>query len=98
MYKEPELKDIKYIMSRRKKSFLAIFAIIILAGLIIATALPPIYKSEAIIRVDEQEISEDFVQSTVSEFVGERISKISQQVLNRAKLIEIAKILKSLNR
>lgn len=92
MYKEPELKDIKYIMSRRKKSFLAIFAIIILAGLIIATALPPIYKSEAIIRVDEQEISEDFVQSTVSEFVGERISKISQQVLNRAKLIEIAKL------
>jgi uncharacterized protein involved in exopolysaccharide biosynthesis len=92
MYKEPELKDIKYIMSRRKKSFLVIFAIIILAGLIIATALPPIYKSEAIIRVDEQEISEDFVQSTVSEFVGERISKISQQVLNRAKLIEIANL------
>ena len=92
MYKEPELKDIKYVMSRRKKGFLAIFAIIILAGLIIATALPPIYKSEAIIRVDEQEISEDFVQSTVSEFVGERISKISQQVLNRAKLVEIANL------
>jgi uncharacterized protein involved in exopolysaccharide biosynthesis len=92
MYKEPELKDIKYVMRRRKKGFLAIFAIIILAGLIIAIALPPIYKSEAIISVDEQEISEDFVQSTVSEFVGERMSKISQQVLNRTKLIEIANL------
>ncbi len=90
MYKEPELKDIKHVISRRKKGFLALFAIIVLAGLIIAIALPPIYKSVAIIRVDEQEISENFVQSTVSEFVGERIVKISQQVLNRTKLLEIA--------
>lgn len=92
MYKEPELRDIRNIIHRRKKGFFTIFALIILGGLMVAIALPPIYKSESIIRVDEQEIPENFVQSTLSEFVGERIAKISQQVLNRKKLLEIAKL------
>jgi polysaccharide chain length determinant protein (PEP-CTERM system associated) len=87
---EYQLKDLRSIVSRRKKGFWTFFIIIFLAGVVTAIALPPIYKSEAIIQVEEQEISEEFVQSTISEFVGERITKISQQVLDRAKLLEIA--------
>ena len=87
---ELQLSQIKTIFSRRKKSFWTIFFILFLAGVITAIALPPIYKSEAIIRVNEQEISEEFVQSTITEFVGERITKLSQKILNRSKLIKIA--------
>ena len=90
MDKGLELKDIKNIISRRKKGFLTVFTIIALTGLIVAVALPPIYKSEAIIRVEEQEIPEDFVQSAMSDFVEDRIAMISQQVLNREKLFTIA--------
>lgn len=85
-----QLADLKTIISRRKRGFWAVFMIILLVGVITAIALPPIYKSEAIIRVDEQKISEEYVQSPISEFVGERITKISQKVLNRSKLLEIA--------
>lgn len=90
MDKDLELKDIKHVIGRRKKDFFVIFTIIFLTGLIVAIALPPIYKSEAIIRVEEQEIPEDFVQSALSDFVGERLARISQQVLNRDKLLTIA--------
>jgi uncharacterized protein involved in exopolysaccharide biosynthesis len=85
-----QLTDLKTIISRRKKGFWAVFMIIFLAGVITAIALPPIYKSEAIIQVEEQEISEDFVQSNVSDFVEERIAKINQLVLHRDNLLKIA--------
>lgn len=91
MDKNFEVKDIKNLISRRKKEFLSLFVLIFLAGLIVAIVLPPIYKSEAVIRVEQQEIPEDFVQSAISDFVGERLARISQQVLNRDKLLTIVK-------
>jgi len=85
-----QIPDFKAIISRRKKSFWAISVIIFLAGVVIAIALPPIYKSEAIIQVEEQEIPEDFVQSTVTDYMEERIAKINQNILHRDNLIKIA--------
>ena len=90
MDKGIELKEIKHIINRRKTGFLTIFFIIFLAGFIVAVALPPIYMSEAIIRVEEQDIPENFAQSAIPDYVDERIAKISQQVLNRDRLIAIA--------
>jgi uncharacterized protein involved in exopolysaccharide biosynthesis len=85
-----QLTDLKTIIRRRKKGFWAVFMIIFLAGIIVAIALPPIYKSEAIIQVVQQEISEDFVQSTISEYMEERIAKINQRILHRDNLLKIA--------
>jgi uncharacterized protein involved in exopolysaccharide biosynthesis len=86
-----QLTDIKTIIRRRKKGFWAIFTIIFLAGVITAIALPPIYKSAAIIQVEEQEIPQDFVQSTVSDYVEERLAKIKHHILDRNNLLRIAK-------
>ena len=86
---ENELRDLKEIVGRRKKGFIITFGIIFLAGIIVAIALPPVYRSEATIRLEDQQISEDFVRSTISEYIEEQIAKISQQVLNREKLAEI---------
>jgi uncharacterized protein involved in exopolysaccharide biosynthesis len=85
-----QLTDLKTIIRRRKKGFWAVFITIFLAGVVIAIALPPIYKSEAIIQVEEQEISEDFVQSNISEYMEERIAKINQRILHRDNLLKIA--------
>ena len=85
-----QFTELKTILKRRRKSFWAIFMIIFLAGVIIAIALPPVYKSEAIIKVEEQEIPEDFVQSTISEYMEERIAKINQEILHRENLLKIA--------
>jgi uncharacterized protein involved in exopolysaccharide biosynthesis len=40
--------------------------------------------------VEEQEISEDFVQSNISDYVEERIAKINQHILHRDNLLKIA--------
>jgi succinoglycan biosynthesis transport protein ExoP len=85
-----QLPNFKAIISRRKKGFWTVFVMIFLAGVITAIALPPIYKSEAIIQVEEQKIPEDFVQSTISDYMEERIAKINQNVLHRDNLIKIA--------
>jgi len=85
-----QLPHLKAIISRRKKGFWAVFITIFLAGVITAIALPPIYKSEAIIQVEEQKIPEGFVQSTISDYMEERIAKINQKVLHRDNLLKIA--------
>jgi succinoglycan biosynthesis transport protein ExoP len=85
-----QLPNLKAIISRRKKGFWAVFIIIFLAGGITAIALPPIYKSEAIIQVEEQKIPEGYVQSTIPDYMEERIAKINQNVLHRDNLLKIA--------
>jgi uncharacterized protein involved in exopolysaccharide biosynthesis len=89
---ETELKliDLKNVINRRKKGFWTVFLIIFLAGFVVTIALPPIYRSVAVIQVEEQEIPENYVQSTISDYVEERIDKISQQVLQREGLLSIA--------
>ena len=87
---EFQLTDLKNIVSRRKKGLLITFTSIFFIGIIVAIALPPIYLSDAIIRMEDQQISEDIVPSTISEYVEEQIAKISQQVLNRDRLVNLA--------
>ena len=90
MEKEINKTTINQIIRRRKKAFTTIFFLIFLAAVVVAIALPPIYKSEALIRIDDQEIPEGFVQPTMSDYVEQRIGKINQKVLSRPKLKEIA--------
>lgn len=59
-------------------------------ALLIAHALPPIYRSSATILVQEQEIPPDLVKSTITSFADERIQVISQQVMTRASLLKLA--------
>jgi uncharacterized protein involved in exopolysaccharide biosynthesis len=90
MEKEINKTTINQIIRRRKKSFTTIFFLIFLAAFVAAIALPPIYKSEALIRIDDQEIPEGIVQPTMPDFVEQRIGKIKQKVLSRPRLEEIA--------
>ena len=89
MEKDIELKDIKGFIRRRKVAFLITFLFVFFCGLSLAIILPPIYLSEATIRLEDQQIPEDYVKPTISEFAEERIQKISQQILSRPKLNEI---------
>ena len=89
MEKELELQEIKGFFRRRKKAFIIAFLLIFIIGVSIALLLPPIYTSEAMIRIEDQEIPENFVKSTITDFAEARIEKINQQILIRPKLLEI---------
>lgn len=87
-------KDINYFINlfKIKKWFIIISAVIIfLISLIIAYSLPSVYESTSTILIEEQQIPQDFVRTTVTGFAEQRIQTITQQILSRAKLMEIIK-------
>ncbi len=71
---------------RRKWTIAAVFA----AGATLATAValltPPVYQSAATILIEQQEIPQDFVRSTITSFADQRIQVISQRVMTSQNL------------
>jgi len=81
--------DYLAILKRRKK-LLFIPAIVIFAlAAIVAFSLPSIYRSEATILIEQQQIPTDLVRSTVTSFAGERIQIISQRVMTTENISKI---------
>lgn len=83
------LSDYLEILSRRKKQFIIPALLILLASIGLAFGLPSIYRSEATILIEQQEIPDDLVRSTVTSFAGERIQIISQRVMTTQNLSRI---------
>jgi len=62
----------------------ALVALTVAAYLAVVT--PPLYQSETTILVEPQQIPENYVQSTVTGSVQDRLNIISQQILSRTRL------------
>ena len=87
-------KDIGYYIHllKVKKWFLIIPALFIsLTSLLVAFLLPSKYLSSSTILIEEQQIPQDFVRTTVTGVADERIQTLTQQILSRTKLFEIIK-------
>ena len=85
--------DIRYylgILRRRYPYFLAAFLAVLGVSVIVAVMLPPIYRSEAKILVESQQIPADLVQSTVTGLAAERIEVTRQRITAREGLLAIA--------
>jgi succinoglycan biosynthesis transport protein ExoP len=83
--------DVKSIIRRRKKIFLATFALIFCACLAVAFYLPSIYKSEVMISIENQEIPEEYVKSTVTSYISERLEVLERKILSYPQLLKIIK-------
>ncbi|HID29388.1 MAG TPA: lipopolysaccharide biosynthesis protein, partial [Desulfobacterales bacterium] len=79
------------VVKRRRIHFLVPALIAFTLSVIIAFVLPPVYKSSGTILIEAQEIPREFVTSTVTGYVEERLQIITQLVLSRTKLLEIIK-------
>jgi uncharacterized protein involved in exopolysaccharide biosynthesis len=78
--------EIKAIIRRRKKLFFSSFALIFLICLIAAFALPSVYRATVMIVVENQEIPTEYVKSTITSFVSERLHVLTEKMLGYAKL------------
>jgi polysaccharide biosynthesis transport protein len=78
------------LLRRRSGQILAVAAALAALAFAVTIALPPVFRSSATILVQEQEIPTDLVRSTVTSFADERIQVISQQVMTRAVLLQLA--------
>jgi len=89
MNEQIDRQAIKGIIRRQKILFLVTFVAIFLLSTIIAFILPPVYRSQSTILVEEQQIPQEFVKSTITSYVEERLQVITKQILSRPRLLEI---------
>jgi polysaccharide biosynthesis transport protein len=84
-----EWNDVKSFIRRRRKSFVFLFLIIFFSSIIVAFALPPIYRAETTLVIEEQQVPENFVGSAITNYAEERLSIIRQQIFSSERLREI---------
>jgi len=84
-----DLRDILGFLRRRRVAVTVTAALLVLAAFATAFLWPPVYRSVATILVEEQEIPQDLVRSTVTSYADQRIQVIGQQVMTRANLLQI---------
>jgi succinoglycan biosynthesis transport protein ExoP len=77
------------ILKSRKKYFIIPALVVLVGAILIARLLPSIYQSSSTILIEEQQIPQEFVRSTVTGFADQRIQSLTQQILSRVKLWEI---------
>lgn len=85
------LQDYITMFKRNKNKMMLIAAVLFLLTVIIAVKWPATYKSSAIILIEQQEIPQDLVRSTVTSYADQRIQVISQRVMSSANLKKIIK-------
>lgn len=78
-------------VKRRLPLSLVVGLTLLLIAVALALGLPAVYKSKAIILIEQQEIPQDLVRSLVTSFADQRIQMISQRVLTNANLGQIIK-------
>lgn len=78
-------------LKRRSKIAVVMFAVILLFSLAYAILAKPTYRSSATILIEQQEIPQDLVRSTVTSFADQRIQMTIQRVMTFSKLSELIK-------
>jgi len=86
---EKGIQDYLCILKRNKNKMLVIGLIAFFLTVIIAVKWPASYKSTATILIEQQEIPQDLVRSTVTSYADQRIQVISQRVMSSVNLKKI---------
>jgi len=76
------------ILRRRAMLAFAVFALVLVAGVAIAVALPDLFRSTAVVLVERQ-LPESVVRPAVSGELESRLHVIRQEILSRARLTEL---------
>lgn len=83
------LSDIKGLIRRRAKLFIVLFSLIMIGAMTIAVALPPIYRSKAVIIIEAQQIPDEYVKSTITSYAEQRLDMLNREILRFGALKEI---------
>jgi protein tyrosine kinase modulator len=74
---------------RRKFRLVIPAVLIIVISLVVAMAMPPVYRSTGTVLIEEPEIPREFIRSTITSFAAERLQIIQQRVMTTQNLISI---------
>jgi succinoglycan biosynthesis transport protein ExoP len=81
--------DYLAVVLRRKSLIVLVFVIGALAGVYVTFSITPTYVSSASFRVQQQNVSKDIVQTTVSGYVDEQIQQVRQRVTSVSSLSKV---------
>jgi len=81
--------DIFGTLRRRKWIGIIVFILCFGASVVVALTLPPMYQSTATILIEEPDVPDDLVKSTVSTFAAQRLQLIQQRVMTSQNLSAI---------
>jgi uncharacterized protein involved in exopolysaccharide biosynthesis len=84
-----DLHDYIAILRRRKWQLIVPAVLLFAIAVIVALAIPPVYRSSATILIEQQEIPTDLVRSTVTSYADQRVQTISQRVMTLENLGQI---------
>ena len=76
-------------IKRRKGKVVITFFSLLLITVALAFGLPAVYRSSALILIEQQEIPEDLVRSTVTSYADQRIQMITQRAMRTKNLWDI---------
>lgn len=89
--KQIQIEDYIEIILRRKWFIIIPFVISIVGIIYTLLTITPMYKSTTLILVEPQKVPEDYVRSTVTVDMRDRLNTITQQVMSRTRLESIVK-------
>jgi succinoglycan biosynthesis transport protein ExoP len=73
----------------RRLQLILTFSASLLAAAVLATVLPPHYRSAGTILIEQQEMPQELVRSTVTSYADERVQVISKRVMTTETLLNI---------
>lgn len=86
---ELTLRDYIDIFRRHVLKIALVFIVVVSGAFILSIVLPPVYKSSGTILIESQQISSEFIASSITGYAGERIEVIKQRVMTRDNLLRI---------
>ena len=83
------LDDFLEILKRRKHFIIWPALLIFITSALVAFLIPPTYRSTSTILIEEQDIPEEYVMSTVTSYAEQRIQSINERIMSSTKLMEV---------
>ncbi|HVW70340.1 MAG TPA: hypothetical protein VHB68_15290 [Steroidobacteraceae bacterium] len=87
--KDSSLRDYLVAARHRRATLIATFSIAMLSAIALAVLLPPHYRSAGTVLIEQQEMPQELVRSTVTSYADERVQVISKRVMNTETLLNI---------
>jgi protein tyrosine kinase modulator len=87
--KRNALRDYLAAARHHRKTLILTFALGLLAAVLLAVLLPPLFRSAGTILIEQQEMPQELVRSTVTSYADERVQVISKRVMTTETLLNI---------
>jgi succinoglycan biosynthesis transport protein ExoP len=83
------LRELLLAAKQRRKPLILAFTLCFLAMAAVAILVPPRYRSAATILIEQQEMPQELVRSTVTSYADQRVQVISKRVMTTETLLNI---------